>query len=124
MLYRYEEKESGLGIFRIMDDIFVNPSISYSLTKVFDDNMKLPPDSIRWNVKYKCYFTEEGNKFFKENLEKIITKFEYEGFEVNIISIDENSISKDDILYRDNYQVIIKNNISLTINEERTKDNE
>lgn len=78
-----------------MDD--VNSIMSY-----FSDLSPYRPN----NIKTSAWFTEEGNRYFNEGIADFKNFYDWNGYSVKCII--RTNITDNDILYKDKYQVIIK----------------
>ncbi len=110
MFIRYElyvgDERQGCGIFQGMSELNLDDDISDSYTKVFDEFLLVPVDI--YSVYHtESWFTEAGEKKFKDAIDKIITLYDDQGlFEVRRIVTD--SFNLDDIVYEDENQVLTK----------------
>lgn len=101
MLYRYEFKHNGIGIFIGMDDIF-DSDTSFALSALFDDQLKRPCDNLKDTI---SYFTQKGNRKFSKAIKKIKLASAEKGYEIIRIEKEESELI---VLYKDKYQVLAK----------------
>ena len=103
MLYRYEliKQEHRIGILAGLDDFF-NDSEIISLSWVFERDL---PDPCISMSNTESYFTEKGNRKFKKGIRRIQKLAESKGIKFSSIVVNEHDLN--DVLYSDDYQVII-----------------
>lgn len=109
--YRYElyidGQYQGVGIFQGLSDLFLEQyEVEYLLCS-FNKKLNIPKID---RLDNSCFFfTEYGEKEFKEEIKEIKDVFElYELFEVRKIVVEKDSFYDEDILYEDDYQVALK----------------
>lgn len=68
----------------------------------FDDMLPFP------KAQGRCFFTEEGERFFKDDIEDLCSLYEDNGMNVRKTVFEENSFLPDDVVYRDLYQVVLR----------------
>lgn len=113
MLYRYELYADGeyqdVGIFQGMEGIFSDDRVK-GLIFPFDRNLPKPPYHSFDNFDTLAFFTEKGKHKFEKEIETIVKAYERQTcFEVRTLIIEESQIQHD-VLYQDEYQVIVKEN--------------
>lgn len=72
------------------------------ITEDFDALLPVPKKQGR------CFFTEDGERFFGEDIEDLCSLYEDNGLNVRKTILEENSLSPDDVVYRDLYQVVLR----------------
>lgn len=109
--YRYElyidDQYQGVGIFQGLSDLFLEQYEEEYLLQPFNEMLNIPKVDRMENPCF--FFTECGEKKFKEEIKEIKDVFElYELFEVRKIVVEKDSLYDEDILYEDDYQVALK----------------
>ena len=113
MITRYEY--NNIGIFEALDYLYEadmdmdDYKELGDIEDVFDKKLPTMP-FISVDTIYKFYFTEYGTKRFKNCLDRLVELFNTycDANKVNIISI-EYPINEDLIVYRDKFQIVVKN---------------
>lgn len=110
MLYRYElsvdGKKQDIGFLMGLSGID-NPKTK-KLIQNFDKHLPFPP--IKQNTDTKSFFTEEGIRFFKTDINRIIKFYHNHGlYDIDIITLDEKNLRDENVIYKDKFQTIIKN---------------
>lgn len=102
-LYRYEfsDKNKRVGILVGLDDYFDEEEI-WDLSAIFEDELKAPDIEM---LGTKSYFTEKGNRKFKKSIRRIHKAAKEKGIDVINIVKDISEIGN--IVYSDNYQVVV-----------------
>ena len=103
LLYRYEfvKDDYRIGFLTGLDDFFNDDEV-LSLGWVFEKDLPCP----NFNMENtKSYFTEKGNRKFRKKIREIQKLAENKGIVFDIIMKKEEEVS--DILYSDNYQVVV-----------------
>lgn len=111
-VYRYEFQKDNkrIGILTGLDEFFTENDI-FSVCGVFEMDLELPPISMKDT---KSFFTEKGNRKFRKSIrkiEKLANKYN-----ISFITIKMNKEDLVDILYEDNYQIVILSDDCFNIN--------
>ena len=105
LLYRYEfvKDDYRVGILAGLDDFFTVEEI-FSVCGIFEMELECPTVEMS---NTKSYFTEKGNRKFRKGIRRIQKLAENKGISFDTIILDSSKVS--DILYSDNYQVVVLN---------------
>lgn len=111
MLIRYElyigDEYQGVGICQGISELGFEKEVEDYLLEPF--NQKLPIPAIGRGIQRCSFFTETGDRRFKQDINRLIELYrEYGLFDVKTVILTSNTISKEDILYKDPYQVIVR----------------
>ena len=103
LLYRYEfvKDDYRIGFLTGLDDFFTDDEI-LAACWVFEKD--LPNPCINMS-NTKSYFTEKGNRKFRKKIREIQKLAESRGIIFDTIIKDSSEVI--DILYSDNYQVVV-----------------
>lgn len=112
MYYRYEYIDGcrypHTGIIAGMREIFADDmDTAFELVYPFEDELPNPDIRFDQNGNF-CFFTEFGNKTFIKDLERIIKTANNKGIRCKVYICNDDNIG--DIVYKDDYQVIVRNN--------------
>ena len=113
MLYRYELEFQGelqdVGFLQGMCELDLDDETSDCLTSRFDTFLPLPPIPIR---NTRSFFTEKGNEYFHKDIMNIVNEFHRQGaFNVVVGLLSETELNGEDIVYSDEFQIIVKEHI-------------
>lgn len=103
LLYRYEfvKEDYRIGFLTGLDDFFTLDEI-LAVCWVFEKDLPYPCINME---NTKSYFTEKGNRKFRKKIREIQKLAENKGIIFDTIIKDSSEISN--ILYSDNYQVVV-----------------
>ena len=104
-VYRYEfvKDDFRIGILTGLDYYFTMDEI-FEVCCIFEMALKCPPIDMRNS---KSFFTDNGNRKFRKGIRKIKNIAATKGIVVECIIKDMSELK--DILYSDNYQIIVNN---------------
>lgn len=104
-VYRYEfvKDDFRIGILTGLDYHFTMDEI-FEVCGIFEMALKCPPIDMRNS---KSFFTDKGNRKFRKGIRKIKDIATTKGIVVDCIVKDMSELK--DILYSDNYQIIVNN---------------
>jgi hypothetical protein len=107
--YRYElyvdNEDQGVGFLHGLSELELDEDYEDSLLNLFND-LPIPMFYMGNQKKTKAYFSKYGKETFKKAIQTIIDIYEESGFFRIVEEIKE--INKNDILYEDEYQIIIE----------------
>lgn len=103
--YRYEFKKDdySVGVLTGLDDFFTVEEIC-ELCWIFERDLKCPSVDMENTI---SFFTEKGNRKFRKAIRKIKSIADNKNLEFCCIVKPVNSLLN--IVYQDNYQIIVKN---------------
>ncbi len=103
LLYRYEfvKNDYRVGFLTGLDDFFTDEEI-FACCWIFEKDLADPCISMS---NTKSYFTEKGNRKFRKKIKEIQKLAESKGIIFDTIIRDSSEIT--DILYSDDYQVVV-----------------
>lgn len=121
MLYRYELEFDGerqeIGFLQGMCELDLDDETSDELTRRLDSFLPFPSIPMKST---RSFFTEEGIKFFHDDIVNIINEYERQGvFDVTVGLLSETNLKDDDILYSDNFQIVVKDHIMEVVQWEK-----
>lgn len=121
MLYRYELEFDGerqeIGFLQGMCELDLDDETSDELTRRLDSFLLFPSIPMKST---RSFFTEEGMKFFHNDIVNIINEYERQGvFAVTVGLLSETNLKDDDILYSDNFQIVVKDHIMEVVQWEK-----
>lgn len=104
-VYRYEfvKDDFRIGILTGLDYHFTMDEI-LSVCGIFEMSLKCPPINMSNS---KSFFTDKGNRKFRKGIRKIKEIAKTKGIKVECIVKDMSEL--EDIIYSDEYQIIINN---------------
>lgn len=110
MLFRYElglnGESIGVGILMGISELDgLDDDQLENLTKDFDECLPIPSNNVYVVEKSKSYFTQNGINTFKNSIEKLNTIYISQGFDILESNI---SMPYQDVLYQDEFQVVLK----------------
>ena len=114
MFFRYEVPKLNQGIFGAIEDILdlnneEELDLLFELVAYFEDNLKAPDINMEDT---ESWFTQKGNRKFKKSIKKIINALKERNYSVSCI---QKELNENEILYKDEYQIIISRKSSTTI---------
>lgn len=107
----FEGENQGTGIFHGIGDIGLPEDIEQAIIKPFEEQLPIPNEIIFGEkgslIKTKSYFKPEGLQKFEKELQTLKEAIESCLFDVDKIEISLSNVSLEDIVYQDEYQMLI-----------------